>query len=207
MYYRHFQSFRTTRKSLNLWNHKSKGTRQENENGHLVVFPWAPFGSFSDSPCFRWLRELWGMLVSCLGECPSISICLLLSRLDWDSCLGRKGTEVRCHLHHMELLHPVNVASHGHWDRPAEVVFVSFPTVKRLLLPISMRSSWEGSDSVRPRVRSGELVSASLIARSHVICLEFLCVGDLSTLLFVFIYSIIIYISTDLWIFILYLGF
>lgn len=127
MYYRNFQSFRTTRKSLNLWNHKSKGTRQENENGHLVIFPWAPFGSFSDSPCFWGLRELWGMLVTCFGECPSISICLLLSWLDWDSCLGRKSTEVRCHLHHMELRHPVNGTSHANWDRPAEVVFVRCP--------------------------------------------------------------------------------
>lgn len=76
-----------------------------------------------------------------------------------------------------------------------------FPTAKSFLLPVSLRSSWGGSDSVWPCVRSGELGSTFTIA------LLPLRVGELSALPRAFIYSVIIYITTDWQVLILHSGF
>lgn len=90
-----------------------------------------------DFPCFWWSWQLWGVLVRCFVERPSVGICLVFfSWLDWDDGLGERR-------HHL-----------------AEIVFARFFHYKvTLFLSLHAVLFWKEVTMCSPHLRSGQLGS------------------------------------------------
>lgn len=176
---------------------------------HLVFgFSW--LWQYPSLPCFWWLWQFWGIPVMYFVDYISIWIFLLFF-FSWFIGLwvwGQKLTKVKCHFHHViskvTIWHQgINIIVHC-WCWPSSDSICWFFHHKVTLLPLSTLYSLEGSQSTMysPQWRGRNYVSPPTRYSTYINYLKFL--WEICHFCYLFIYSSYIYVTVDLWIFILY---